>query len=188
MAQQYNTLQEIRSSGKQPILPFEETTLRARLDELGVRQRDLGHLLGEVMDQSSETWHDNHAAEMIAADSRGLGDEAEKIIRTLQTAYVASYGSVEPEVPGGATLGSIVDIEFSPGDTVSMLLTGAISELPEDITVYYPGMEATTISSPLGAAVLNAQSGAEVTFEINQRSMGVKVGQIAVFGDMTQTG
>jgi len=175
------TLAEWQEGGRTPILPFEEQLLRSRLNQLGVKQTQLGKLLGETMDQSSETWHDNHAAEMISQDSRGMTDEANHIIGTLRAARVVPYGGVEPIVPGIATLGNVVQVNFGDKEWVSMLLTGVSSSLPEELEAVNEGVEVLSIASPLGAAILDAEKGAVVSYEVNSRSLTASIGEIATF-------
>lgn len=175
------TFEDFIKTGRHPILPFEDTFLRARLEKLGVRQNDLGRLLAETMDQSSETWHDNHAAEMIAADSVGLAAEAKGILSSLATTQVVEYGAITPKTPDTVTLGSLVEVRFSRRDQATMLITGLCTELDEELSAAHPDMEALSITSPLGAALLNVEGGAEVSYPVENRTITVQVGNIRTF-------
>jgi hypothetical protein len=57
---------------KRKILQFELNRAQNELANLADKQAELGQSMGEAMSQTSETWHDNSCAEIIAQDSRVL--------------------------------------------------------------------------------------------------------------------
>src|SRR3954467_2351016 len=106
-------VKQLLKEGRNPILPFERDMLVAELEKLGIEQTDLGRLLAEAMDQSSETWHDNAPADAVNNQARLLTQRAEGLIRNLGSALLLNY----PDPSDGiATIGSIVQVRY-PGES-----------------------------------------------------------------------
>lgn len=165
-----NILKSIED-GKVPMLPFELTVATNALGSHLDKQSELGKKLGEMMRQSSETWHDNAPAEAIVDESNILAAVAEKTIRTINEADVFDYSNDDESV----TLGSLVEIRYGgDGETRFFVLTGVIIEIPEEITNTEEA-ECVTISSPLGVALFDKQKGDKASYRVNGKTMQVEV-------------
>lgn len=166
-------IKALTANGKIPVLPFEIQALRRIFGGLAERQRENAILLGESMQVSSETWHDNAAAEMINADSLGLSNQAEKLSRTVRGAVDLGYPHKDL---GHVTLGSLVSVRYSTGDIEPILITGAVTELPDFTEFGLPaGCEALTLRSPLGLAILGTEPGSEVRYPVGDRIMSSEI-------------
>ncbi len=111
------------------------------------------------MQDSSEIWRDNAAAEMINASSLGLSNQASAVVRMINELPVCESLYQDYE---GVTLGSVVFISFD--NEIKLLepfiLTGTTNDLPDSILERLPdGCEAVTVKSPLGASLLGAKTG-----------------------------
>ena len=71
---------------------------------------------------------------------------------------------------GTVVVGSIVGIEFSPGD-VEMYLVGHIEERREGLDVLSP-------ESPLGAELLGKRAGDEASYEVKGNKLTVKIASV----------
>ena len=155
---------------RSPLLPFEleliYRDMRHHIDE----QHRLGVVMGEAMTQSSETWHDNAPAEAIADESKILSERAGRVAGLMGARALFDYISSDQE-DGCVTLGSIVDIKYMGDDNPErVVLTGVSRELtPEARSVAAAEsndeVEAVTISSPLGSALLGHVPGDRVEFK-----------------------
>ena len=167
---------------RSPLLPFEleliYRDMRYHIDE----QHRLGIVMGEAMTQSSETWHDNAPAEAIANESKILSERADRVAKLIGSRALFDY--VAPDaVEDGITLGSIVDVEYVNDNEVErIVITGVSRQLtPEVEQISICGsenceVEAVTISSPLGSALLGRESGDVVEFKgPNGRIIGLRV-------------
>lgn len=179
-----NNFAEVRQllkDGRSPMLPFERDILRLELARLGVEQGELGRLLGEAMDQSSETWHDNAPADAINHHSRVIANRAEKVIADLGSAVLLDYPDPSDRV---ATLGSIIGVVY-PGETEaeSLLLTGLCRTAPtiKEGAPFPADLEVITARSPLGEAVIGAQVGRTALYHANGRSLAVEIASIQQF-------
>lgn len=163
-------IQNLITNGHSPILPFEVDMLRTELSQLGVAQDELSRLLGEAMEQSSETWHDNAPADAVNSQSRILTERAEKIIGELSNATVVEYpNSEETKI----TLGSIVGIRYKGDEeTEDMLLTGVSRNVPDSMS---NELDAITVRSPLGAVLLGRAAGENATYLVNGRPLEVEI-------------
>lgn len=164
----------VLESGRIPLLPFEEHFLRQRLGKLSVKQQELGKLLGEAMNQSSETWHDNAPADAINHESEQLVKEARQIGEALLNSVGVSYPDAEQE---GVTIGSIAGVRYAGDEEPTpVLLTGYVRQLPESIDSDLPAdLEVCTVRSPLGQALLGLTSGEATSYTANQRRIAINV-------------
>lgn len=177
-----NTADSIRENlriHKTPILDFELGILRDELAGFGVEQDELSRLLGEAMEQSSETWHDNAPADAINERARMLVPRAEFVIAAINTAVLIEYPTAANAT---ATLGSIVEVRY-PRDTEEshILLTGVCRALPafRNREAYAPNLEVVTFQSPLGDALFGQEAGSHVNFTAGGgRSIAIEMGAI----------
>lgn len=177
------TLRERIEQNQLSILPFELTIAQEALKGYIQHQQHLSEKLGEAMEQSSETWHDNAPAEAIASDSRTLAKMAEQTMRVINESAVFEY---PPEHEQTATLGSIVDVRYSDDpDAEQLILTGATRkinaetleqlELPSDI-------QSTTLSSPMGRALFGKTAGNTTTMKLeNGREIPLHIEKITQY-------
>lgn len=171
-------IKKIINEGYTPVLRFEERVLRAELGRLGLEQDGLSRLLGEAMEQSSETWHDNAPADAVNYQSKLLAGQAETIIGDLKRAVAVDYPRQGTET---ATLGSIVSVTYGRDYEVSdMLIAGLCRKLPKltEKAPFGDEVEVATIRSPLGAAVLGLAMGDSVTYDANGRKITVVVSKV----------
>lgn len=166
--------QELKK-GVTPIVDFEAAILKDNFNALVGEQSRNAVMLGESMQDSSETWHDNAAAEMINASSLGLSSQASTVVRMINESPVCESPRQDYEE---VTLGSVVFISFD--DDIEHLepfiLTGATNDLPDSILGRLPdGCEAVTVKSPLGASMLGAKTGDVVTYQANNRNLTIHV-------------
>ena len=164
--------------GKVPILPIELTIATEALGLHIDKQGKLSKQLGEMMTQSSETWHDNAPAEAIANDSKILAASAEQTMRIINNSEVFDYANDDESV----TLGSLVEIRYDGDDeTMLFVLTGATRGLPEEITKT-EGAECITIASPLGAALFDKQKGEKVSYSVKGKIIWVEIVDVHTIG------
>ena len=172
------TIRELLRQGQYPILAFERALLRLELERFGVEQGVLGKLLGEAMEQSSETWHDNAPADAINHESRILSQRAEKTITQLDSAVVVTYPEADYTT---VTLGSILGI-MRPGDTniELLLLTGLSRNAPHlrGNKLVPGGLDVVTVHSPIGEAVLGLELGSIASYEANARRLSFEVASV----------
>ena len=166
---------------KVPVLPFEvELAQRALLSHIK-KQDDLGRQLGEAMNQSSETWHDNAPAEAIANSSKILEKTAGETLRIVNNSVVFSHEASEAD---GVTLGSLVSVLYDGDDDESHLyITGATRKITDEIEQSlgnFDDLFVATITSPIGSALLGARVGDRVTYETpSGAKLGVQVNAIS---------
>lgn len=161
-----NTVEKVKQvleSGETPLLGFEVDELLKKHDIHLEEQRALGKSLGDAMQQSSETWHDNAPAEAVTQQSQGLAERAKAIIHHMLHGEKIQYPAHDY---GHITLGSVVDVQYEGmSDTLHCLVTGAVRELPDNLAVVVgKDTECVTVTSPIGSALLGAVEGAECEF------------------------
>lgn len=166
-------LADMVANGAVPTLPFELEELKLEFEDLVIQQEVNGKLLGEAMSDSSETWHDNAAADTINAASVGLTSKAKAIIKRLREAVVIEYPSSEDDE---ATLGSLVYLSFNGGSPEPMLITAITPRLSEVYSNQVPhDCEVVTMTSPLGMVLVGAKAGQQVTCDVNGRRLSITV-------------
>ncbi|MEO5691001.1 MAG: hypothetical protein ABIQ64_02340 [Candidatus Saccharimonadales bacterium] len=150
---------------RQPILPFELRMLEDKHEAHKIEQRDLGTSMTDAMSETSETWHDNGAADAINAASRALGYRASVVIRGIRNGVEIPYPNAEDKQ---ATMGSVIGVQFEGDDTsYPHFITGMLREVPESIRSHIPDdSEIVTAGSPFGRAVLGCKAGEARTFSI----------------------
>jgi len=149
--------------------------LLADLARLGVEQTELGVLLGEAMDQSSETWHDNAPVDAVNNQSRILARRAEGLISGLGSALLLDYPHPNDQA---ATIGSIVGVRY-PGETSTdnLFLTGMCRTAPafKDDAPFPTEFDVVTARSPLGEALLGLTIGGTALYNAPGHSLAVAV-------------
>lgn len=163
---------EVLAIEKTPILPFEVSLAEDEFEKHKKEQGLLSAKLGEAMNQSSETWHDNAPAEAITADSKVLAERAKKTIGVLQNSVVFEYPTSDEEE---VTLGSLVTYRYKGDEDESKLyITGSTRTVGADIegrllTDDDQELDFATLSSPLVMAMLGKTAGKDVHFIPNGR-------------------
>ncbi len=159
-----------------PILPFELEFAKRAFQAQIMRQSELGRRLGEAMSQTSETWHDNAAADAVTSDSAALTESANYIGRIIHESDVFPY---EVETDEGVTLGSLVGVRFGASQDVSYLyITGSTRELSDEIKSELPKVEdiaVATIFSPIGRALLGVKAGEVAQFEAPNNGRTIEI-------------
>lgn len=168
-------IKEALENNNLPVLPFEIEVAQRAMKIHIEKQAELGKRMGEAMQQSSETWHDNAPAEAIANDSKTLASSAEKTMEIINNSEIFEYVS-EAET---ATLGSLVGVTYGDdSEVVFLYLTGVIRELPSNMhdESHYSDIETVTISSPVGAAIFDKEVGDEVSVQLgNGRQIKITI-------------
>lgn len=171
-------LRDIITEEKLPMLPFEHAMLRGELRDLGVAQSALSSLLGEAMQQSSETWHDNAPADAINHEGRMLSARAEQIIATLEKSVIVGYPEVDDE---SITLGMIVGVKYQGDVEIEhLLLTGITRNTPNfssKACVPRP-LQIITAQSPLGIAILGRKPGDAPQYEVRDRILRIEIDNV----------
>jgi transcription elongation GreA/GreB family factor len=167
---------EVLASKGIPVLPFERQVIEAQLKDVMDEQDERGKELRVVNTQSSETWHDNHAANEIERYSKVISARGNALVEALRSTEEIGYPPEGTEV----TVGSIIGLSFSAGSEPSPhFLTGTVRDirglfdetLPEGCTV-------VTVQSPLGQALLGAQAGEAVSYQVRGNSREVLVSSV----------
>lgn len=173
-------IRAILQSGRLPVLPFELHALERQTEELMDEQDELGRRLGEAMNQSSETWHDNHPAQAINEASTILSIRGRRLARVIEDVEGVDYPPDGEEV----TIGSIVGVRFSGTSEVQhLLLTGSSTKIDETIGETLPeDCMSVTINSPIGKALLGVTEGSTVAYVAGQgRTLELSVETVSQF-------
>lgn len=168
---------EMAALGIVPSLPFEVSLLEREFEVCVAEQDTNGALLALAMQDSSETWHDNAAADIINASSVGLSTKARAIVKCLRETVIVEY----PEIDNNeATLGSLIYVDFGSGIYEPILITGITSHLPAIYADRLPNdCEVVTIRSPLGSALLGAKTGDQISYDVGERKLCVVVTSVS---------
>lgn len=155
-----SNVKEILSKGLIPLLDLEKASIVRQLEDMSVTQAELGRLLGDAMQQSSETWHDNAPADAVNQESRALEGRAKSLLTILRN-------SIDISAPSNAetaiTVGSHVVVQFDGDDQdTHFFLSGAVRdlELPEALSE----CEVVTVSSPIGSTLLGKSAGETASY------------------------
>ncbi|HIA91692.1 TPA: hypothetical protein EYO12_01070 [Candidatus Saccharibacteria bacterium] len=187
MSERNQAILDAETAGNKPILPFEESLLLAGLAKLGNRQDQMGQELAEIMAQSSETWHDNAAAEIIAAESVGLSDSAKKITSKIRNSVVFDYPSSDESQ---ATLGSIVGLDWGDDDREYVYITGSmhnITDIPlAEVKNVVDQKTTLTLDSPMGRGLFGTREGETAVWAVEEREIKCSVFLIKQCGNDTK--
>lgn len=177
MSERNKKIIECLEAGFTPTLPFETSALGKKIQGYILEQVRLGVQLGEAMNQSSETWHDNAPADAINTQSVVLSSQAGKTGQALSSSIRFEYPTeADPQV----TLGSVVEILYADDNDPELIyLTGATRDIDtinnHTDAGFSDDFDAVTISSPLGQCLLGANEGEERTYTANGRKHTVQV-------------
>lgn len=152
---------------KYPVLDFEVALARSSFERYVIERNSLTGQMQEAYEQTSETWHDNAAADSINGAAGILAEAANRAINIMKESVVFSD---EFEQGDGVTLGSIVTLRFGANEPEDYFFTGVSRKLTPEITKQldeqgYRDLEIVTISSPIGEAVLGKQAGEKILYK-----------------------
>jgi len=152
-------------AGMLPILPFELSILERQLNAIKNEQDEMGKELGEVNHQSSETWHDNFAANQIEWHSKVVSARGRRIVETIHRVVEHSFPPEGDEV----TLGSVIKLRFKDSAPVEdAILTGTARELETSTELGLPDdLLFVSLQSPIGRSLLGARPGDIVPYDVN---------------------
>lgn len=149
------------------ILPDEYKLALAKIAGMESHQEVLSAALGDAMDQSSETFHDNAPQEAVVAESTVLVERAKPIIKLLRSHRIAGY----PEDAYRVSIGTRVKISINGGPEFEIDVVGA-SWLHDDDP---SEVEKTSYSAPIVSGILGSGQGDEVVTTINGKALKIKV-------------
>jgi transcription elongation GreA/GreB family factor len=166
-------IMRLLQDGMLPVLRFEMDAIEQQLSRVMDEQNERGKELQEVNHQSSETWHDNHAANEIARYSRVISARGERLVANREKAVQIDYPGDGERV----TLGSLIELVFGESnESTPALLTGVSTQVDPTISELLPeDTICVTLQSPVGGALLNALPGERVFYEVEGRPKEVKV-------------
>ncbi len=137
--------------------------LRAELENLtGEGRIDIAHKIeaARALGDLSENG-DYHAAK----EQQGkMEARIRQISGLLQDAVVVDATGDADAV----AVGTVVELRFEGDADTERFLVGNIEERHDDLEVLSPG-------SPLGQAILGAEVGAQRTYEVNRRQLGIEI-------------
>jgi len=123
--------------------------------------------MGEAMEQSSETFHDNAPQEVIMAEAVVLVKRAEPVIKTLGTCRVVYYPEAGCDY---ITLGSTARVSLNE-EEFTVRVVGASWLYPD----YHDNIDRMSYIAPLAQALLGKKEGEDIKKEINEKIMEVKI-------------
>ena len=133
---------------------LEQLTGEGRID---IAQKiEAARALGDLSENG-----DYHAAK----DQQG---KMEARIRQIQGILLDCVVVEERPSDGSVVVGSVVALEFGPGEEPELFLVGHIEERRE-------GMEVLSPQSPLGAELLGKRAGDEAIYEVKGNKLTVKI-------------
>lgn len=150
------------------LLPHELTLLQNAIKRMSLEQGELGVLLAEAMDQSSETYHDNAPQEVIVSESVVLTKRAEPYIRALGKLQVVHYPLADSAF---VTIGKRVSLRLNTSDFV-IDVVGA-SWLYEEVNEHDIGT--ASYDSPIAKEVLNKSPGESIDTIINGKHANIEI-------------
>ena len=158
-------IQQTIEADRLPVLPFELEIAQRALARHIQEHNMLTVQQYEAMNQTSETWHDNAAADAVMQASQNLAKSAGETNRILNNSDLFEY-EANPE--DGVTLGSFVSVRFGVSDEPDYFyLTGTTRVLTDEIQAALPPAEdvnVITVFSPVGKALLGTKVGESTKF------------------------
>ena len=154
-------------AGMLPVLPFEKPLIERQLEAVKQEQDDMGRELSVVNHQSSETWHDNHAANEVERYSKVVHTKGTRLVETLSRLVEFDYPPEGDEV----TLGSVLELRFGSSDEAeTAIVTGTAREMEDLEGIRVPDIfMPITLQSPIGMALLGARAGDDIIYEVGGR-------------------
>lgn len=168
-----------------PLLPHELKLLKRDYGRLAEIQREHSELLGEAMEQSSETFHDNAPAEAIQGEQEVLMRRVKPIAFMLRSHEIIPYPEEVQETVG---LGSRVGISIDGNQPFQIDIVGYRDADWADDEIDQVHHEAPLAASLLGKVV--GQETIAVIGEIEKTVEVVGVNQTSVrefYADMLAT-
>lgn len=174
LTSEFKTQKEAVVGGAYFLLPAEVDALTAKIVLLTGRQNELGAMMGEAMNESSETFHDNAPAEAISHESRLIVSEYSSIAKVLRSAERIDY----PQDTSKVEIGSVTEIQYKDEtDSGHVLITGYTGKIDASSLVEGDA-QCVAALTPLGQALLEAEAGQEVSYTAGNREF--RIGVIAV--------
>jgi len=185
---EFNTLksrnENIREAileGKIPMLPFEQKQLEIELLGHTATQNELSRLLGEAMQTTSETWHDNAQADAVTMQSGILVQQANGVLSALKNRFIIPY---EHDEKSKVSIGALVNV-FIGAYPETMFMTGRQRSLPESVTaVVGEDTTAVNVQSPLGEVIFDKPEGTVASYRVGDRQLEVTIVSIE-YPDLT---
>jgi hypothetical protein len=157
------------AAGFLPVLPFERAIIERQLEAVKEEQDDMGRELSVVNHQSSETWHDNFAANEVERYSKVVHTKGTRLVDTLSRTVEFGLPPEGDEV----TLGSFLELKFGDSDTLeTAFLTGTSSDMDvicREVELEDYEITPITLKSPVGSALLGSRAGETVQYMVGDR-------------------
>lgn len=158
--------------GKIPMLAFEQRQLEVELLGHTATQNELSKLLGEAMQATSETWHDNAQADAITMQSGILVQQANGVLSSLKHRFLIPY---EHDEKDKVSIGALVHIMIGVSP-VTILVTGRTRSLPEGVVALLgEETDAVNVQSPIGAAIFDQPEGTVASYRVGERELQVSI-------------
>lgn len=172
-SERHQAILDLIRDGESPVMPFEIAVAELALQGLASEQGALGRTLRAAMTESSETWHDNSAADAVASESKVLFDRAKHRTAAISHGVEVGYPASDERL---STLGSVVLYHFAGDDDerLGVFITGVTRDVPEEVKEMLEvdddiDFSVATIGSALVKAVFNKEAGATVDFSPTER-------------------
>lgn len=158
--------------GKVPMLRFEQDLFEVELLGHRATQIELGKLLGEAMNTTSETWHDNAQADAVTMQSHILVTQASDVIRALKDRFIVPY---EQDEKDKVSIGALVTVLIG-GYLETIFLTGKQRKITDTIgAVIGRDTQVVNIQSPMGAAIFDQPEGTTASYSVGSRKLTVTI-------------
>lgn len=165
-------IREALLDGKIPMLPFEQRQLEVELLGHTATQNELSKLLGEAMQTTSETWHDNAQADAITMQSGILVQQANGVLSALKHRFLIPY---EHDEKDKVSIGALVKVMIGAYPE-TMLVTGRMRALPEGVVALVgEDTSAVNVQSPIGAVIFDQPEGTLASYSVGDREFQVTI-------------
>ena len=166
------TIRQAIAEGRVPMLPFEQRELEVELLGHTATQQELSKLLGEAMNTTSETWHDNAQADAVTMQSTVLVKQASGVLSALKNRFIVPY---EHDEKDKVSIGALVHILIG-NSPETVFITGQRRSVPKDIAQVV-GEDTMPISmqSPIGTAIFDKGEGAVASYKVVERELHITV-------------
>src|SRR5215203_4083926 len=132
------------------LLPHEFVLLARKVVELETEYKELGEQLGEMMRQSSETWHDNGPAQAIEDKSGIVSSRLKTLLKVRKTAKRVGYPKINAT---RISIGSTVT-DMQDNKTTTITIVGDTSIYDSYPSKELPAAKLASASSPLGNVLI----------------------------------
>lgn len=158
-----------------PLLPHELPLLRRDFERLAEIQDEHSRLLGEAMQQSSETFHDNAPAEAVQNEQEVLMRRVKPIAYIIRNHNIIPYPE---EVDESVAIGSRVGISINGNEPFQIDIVGYRDADWQDDDIDQVHHEAPLAASLLGSVV--GQETIAVIGDVEKSVEVVGIDQVAV--------